>query len=228
MADDPAQGNDSPQESQGTSAPKAFTAEEFNRAYSARAKADAARIEKLLAEREAALLAKFEEIATAKREPETNAPAQKSATESVEYQTLKKKLEQFERQYAEAQATANAERSKARDAALRAKVADALGAAGVSGVHARAAMAMLVDSEKRVQWSDDGETLAFRDSDGTDIDFRAGLSSWLKSDDAKMFLPPRGTAGSGDRPGGSAPKKTQGQDPREVVLGLLGKQFFNR
>jgi hypothetical protein len=32
------------------------------------------------------------------------------------------------------------------------------------------------------------------------------LKDWLKTEDAKLFLPPRGASGSGDRPGAGPPR----------------------
>ena len=109
-----------------------------------------------------------------------------------------------------------------RDAALRQRVGEVLAGAGIEGVRARHAIGLLVDAEKRVRWSDDGESLVFRTADRDDAELEPGLRGWLKTDDAKLYLPPKGSQGSGDRPAGTGPAATAGGPPdrREVAEGL--------
>lgn len=134
-------------------------------------------------------------------------PAHAAVHESPEFKGMAKQLETMRKQVEEQTSRANAEREKARDVALRQKLQDELAKRGVS--YTKQALATLVDSEKRVRWSEDGDdSLVFRDSDGADLDLRTGLDGWAKSEDAKIYMAPRNAAGSGDRGG-----KTPGQKP---------------
>jgi len=92
-----------------------------------------------------------------------------------------------------------------RETVLRETLTKALQA---SGVHATShAVGHLIDATRRVRYSDDKtdkDTIVFVDDEGEPIDLKTGLTNWVKSEDAQIYLPPRGTSGSGDR-GGSRP-----------------------
>jgi hypothetical protein len=119
----------------------------------------------------------------------------------------------------------DAERARARDTTLRQRLTEALSVAGIEGVRARHAVGLLVDAERRVRWTEDGQSIAF-----DDIELAAGLREWLKTDDAKLYLPARGALGSGDRPGAQPPPRAPAGPPdrtavadglRRVLLGQL-------
>ena len=68
--------------------------------------------------------------------------------------------------------------------------------AGIGEKRIKHAMALLVDGEKRVKWDEDGERLVFRDDTSGEIEFNAGIAGWLRSEDAKFYLPaPEAKAG---------------------------------
>ena len=97
-------------------------------------------------------------------------------------------------------------------------------------MRARHALGVLVDAERRVRWADDGESLLFRTETHDELELGAGLREWLKTEDAKLYLPPRGAAGSGDRPGAQPPPRAPAGPPdraavaeglRRVLLGQM-------
>jgi hypothetical protein len=122
-----------------------------------------------------------------------------------ELRKLQEQIASLTKQAEDARSERDAERARARDSLLRQRVTDALSGVGIEGVRARHALGLLVDAEKRTRWSDDGETILFRTDAHDEVDLATGLREWLKTDDAKLYLPPRGAAGSGDRPGAQPP-----------------------
>lgn len=132
---------------------------------------------------------------------------------------MQKQLEEQRKQTEAMKAERDAEKARTRDVTLRTKVGEELTRRGVDPQRNRHALGLLVDAEKRVRWSDDGESIVFKDSDGTDVDLDSGLNSWIKGDDAKVYLPPRGISGSGDQRGKGP---NQGSQQRQYARGELG------
>lgn len=118
------------------------------------------------------------------------------------------------------QAERDAEKAKVRDTGMRQRLADELTKIGIDPRYVRAAAGNLLDVEKRVRFDDDNDdVLVFKDATG-DVDLATGLKGWIKSEDAKIYLPPRGTQGAGDRSGG---RSTQtGQTVPSLGAALLG------
>lgn len=211
QAADNAQGSDD--------APKTVTEEQLNKAITARLNA----FEKKMKDSFSATLQEFgtnfDSLLGSKLEElvgrqSAGAEKQKGNVEDdPKYNTLLKKMKDLEKSNEEIQQRAAAETAKARDIKLRQTLAEELARNGVDNSRARHAIGYLVDSEKRVRYEDDGEGLVFTDEDGTDVDLGAGIRAWAKSDEAKMYLPPRGTVGSGDRPPANGKTNTNGKGP---------------
>jgi hypothetical protein len=150
---------------------------------------------------------------------------------SPELRKLQEQITVLTRQAEEARGERDAERDRARDSQLRQRVTEALSGVGIEGVRARHALGLLVDAERRVHWSDDGESILFRTDAHDELDLTSGVREWLKTEDAKLYLPPRGAAGSGDRPGAHPPPTRQPAGPvdratvaeglRRALLGQL-------
>lgn len=112
------------------------------------------------------------------------------------------------------------EKRNARSTRLRQSVTEALTKGGVAAKHLENAVGWLLDSKKRVRFTDDeSESLTFREDAG-EVDFATGLKGWLKSDEAKIYLAATGTQGSGDRGGTKGP--ANGQQPMTAGRALLG------
>jgi len=166
--------------------------------------------------------------------PKPEGPAGAAAPQpapSPELRKLQEQITVLTRQADEARAERDAERARGRDSLLRQRVTEALSGVGIEGVRARHALGLLVDAEKRVRWSDDGESIFFRTDAHDELDLTGGVREWLKTEDAKLYLPPRGAAGSGDRPGAQPPPARQPAGPvdratvaeglRRALLGQL-------
>lgn len=92
------------------------------------------------------------------------------------------------------------ERVKARDMQLRTAVKEQLLKAGVNPAAVKALVAMHVDADKTIGYAgEESDEILYRGSD-SHFTLEQGLGTWLKSDEAKIYLAPKGAAGSGDRP----------------------------
>lgn len=214
---DPTQGNAAPEAVQaGEPKPqetvaKTMTAEEFNRAWTAKERTAEKKQAEALAKFQEALLGnvtgKLEELLSSKFQqdsatppaqttPETRLP---SIEESPQFKALQGQLAKMQSELRrEADLRAQTE-AKARDTLLRSRVAEAAATFGVDAKRAKVLVGHLIDSEKKIKWGEDGSSVLMSHEDG-DVDVRAGLESFFKSDEGKFFMPPTGAVGSGDRP----------------------------
>jgi len=168
------------------------------------------------------LFAKLDEVLTAREAaPPSNheTPAKQKIEESPEYKGLLKRMSETEALVKSARAEAEAERARARDSQMRQTLGEALVTAGVDPKHVKQAVGYLVDAEKRVKTTETGGIVFV---DGTDeVDLQTGLRSWIKSDEAKLYQTPRGTQGSGERPGNKVtPRQPQAATPSREDLAL--------
>lgn len=118
---------------------------------------------------------------------------------SPAFRSLQKKLDASLKAQAEADARAKAEAAKAKDTSLRQRISEELDKSGFDPKARHLALSHLVDGAKIARYSDDGETIVFRDTDGSDVDLPTGLKSFAQTDDGKRFMPPSGASGTGDR-----------------------------
>lgn len=137
---------------------------------------------------------------------------------------MQKQLAEATKKIKEAEERAAAEKAKQRDGALRQQLTEQLGKHGVDPKRMVHALSYLVDGTKTVRYSDDGDTIVFKDADGSDLDLTTGLKGWAQSDEAKIYLPPRGASGSGDRPAGKSTATTQAG---KLEPGTLGRSILN-
>ena len=132
----------------------------------------------------------------------------KSGGENVELATLRKQLADMNSKVEMSERRANEERAKNRGAALEKYVATALSPHGIEGARFRGAYAMLQQYGLVKYRDDDNDDLVFVDPvTREEVDLSIGLKGWIKSEDAKLFMPPTGARGSGSRPG-AAPNGT--------------------
>lgn len=219
------QGNQAPPGQGNGDEPKFVTEEQLNRAISARLGDFGKKIEKSIETAVSGIGAKLDEIA--KREPSGGTPppggeGQKSIEESPIVKGLQKQLGEMQKNLDTAKADRDAEKQKTRDQSLRQRLQDTLTKGGLDPKFVRHAVGNLVDTEKLVRFADDeSDDLVFRDGT-TDVDLGTGIKTWLKSDDAKIYLPPRGTKGSGDQRDGKG--SGNGLQPQPMTAGkaLLG------
>ena len=113
--------------------------------------------------------------------------------QQLELQKLQKRVEAAEGEKA-------AERAKARAQTLRQRTIEVLAEHGVTGNGARHAFNTFVAESRVVYEGDTTDELLFVDEKGEKLPIKDGIKSWVESDDAKVFLPPRGAQGSGGEP----------------------------
>jgi hypothetical protein len=232
----PPQGTVAPEATQGTDdAPKHVTEAQLNKAITARMKSFEERLEKSFGESFTSFSAtlRTELAALMPKPPEAKAEggkkeSEKSGADHPELHALKGEVARLTKQSEDVRAERDVERTKLRDASLRQTLTDALASAGIEGVRARHAVGLLVDAEKRVRWSERGDAALFRRGPDDEVELDEGLRHWLTTDDAKLYLPPRNAAGSGDRPGGSAPKTPPAAPTRTDVADGLRRALLGQ
>jgi hypothetical protein len=234
---DQTQGNESPQDSQGTAAPKAtITLDDVNKAITARFASYEKKLDSKLTESFGGFETKLSELFAAKfdeakqqpkDEPQQAGKAQ-AIEESPQFRSLQKQLTELKNQNERQRQEAEAERAKSRDLALRKTLSDELAASGLDPTRIKHAVGFLVDAEKRVRHDDSGQ-IVFAEGNGEALDLNTGLKSWLSSDDAKIYLPPRGSSGSGEKPnasnrGNGAPPDAAAEAQKAILahFGLTG------
>lgn len=198
---DSTQGNGAPEASQGGDAPKYVTEEQLNRAISARLSDFSKKSEKALAEAFGGFEKKLSEMLPKtpdeKGDKGTPTTQSQSIEEHPQFKGLQKQLADLQKKAEESEKAAQAERAKARDTSLRQRLSEELAKGGIKdATRIKHAIRFLVDGERAVQWDEAGESIVFKSEDGV-VDFGTGLKAWLKSDDAKLYLPPPEGGASG-------------------------------
>jgi hypothetical protein len=114
-----------------------------------------------------------------------------------EYIAQQRRLDALEQQVRTEQDARLAAVGKQRGDSLRTRVSELLTKHGLDPARVRHAIAWLVSEEKRVKYaSDEADDLLFHDGDA-DLPLEDGIKGWMKSEDAKQFIPARGVQGSG-------------------------------
>lgn len=112
------------------------------------------------------------------------------------------------------------ERKANRDMSLRATVKEKLLQAGVNPSAVKALVALHVDSEKTISYASDGSNeILFRDHDSHHT-LDHGISNWLKSDEAKIYLTPKGHKGAGFTSTKNSSQNNQ-QKPESAAVALI-------
>lgn len=168
-------------------------------------------VNKAISNRFKSFESKFEEFAT-KLAPKEEVKEEKLS----EVAMLKRQLESLVKER-------DAEKSKRRDVNLRNTVKEQLAAAGVSQQMIKPAMAMLIDSDKLVDYDDD-ENLVFKSEEGYQS-LQDGIKSWIKVD-GSVFQAPKNVSGSGDMRAYKA-AKSQAPVSDEELGAMLEQVLFN-
>jgi len=150
---------------------------------------------------ESVLAAVGEKLAETKPvEPPAGGEPRKLAEDDPIVKGLRKQVEQLTKQSQDREAAEKAAAAQVKASKLREKLTVALSKHGIEGLRASNAVAVLIDAHKRVNWEgDDSEALTFKDESGDIVDIATGLQSWVSSDEGKLYAPPRGAVGSGER-----------------------------
>lgn len=225
---DPLNGNAPPNGAQGTSAPEALTEDRvmeiMNRAITSRLQDYGRKQEKhfstLIETFTSKLDEKFQGIGSSQGASGEGNEKPLSIQDHPEFKGLAKRLQETEARTKAAEDRAANERAKSMDSTLRQRLGDELTKHGLDSKYGRHAIGLLVDADKRARWSEDGERIVWRDDDGAEVELTQGVKAWAKSDDAKPYLPPRGTAGSGGLPG-SGNQKPNGDVSEDTAARLL-------
>jgi hypothetical protein len=214
---DPLNGNAPPNGAQGTGAPEALSEDRVlelvNKAITGRLQDYGRKQEKhlssLLETFTSKLDEKFQGITQQQSGQEGSDGAKPQAIqEHPEFKGMSKRMQDLEARLRAADEEKSQLKAKGLDTQLRQKLAEELTKAGVDSKWSRHAIGLLVDTDKRVRWSEDEGRVLWRDDDGADLDLSQGLKAWAKSEDAKAYMPARGVAGSAGAPGSGQPRTT--------------------
>lgn len=198
-------------------APAPLTAEDFNRAFSARERRLQESFEQRLAAREAEWAKRFEALQPKPADPAQPDPA---AAAEARLRALEKQLTE------EKERVARTEAQRARDEE-RSALINQLSTLGVTGPRAAAVAAYLHGEQGTVRRAKDGRIVFVVPRDGytDELDLAKGLAEWAKTPEGKDFLPARDVGGSGEaprRPGAPAPngKPRPGERLLAALTGL--------
>lgn len=198
---DTTQGNGSPQESQAAQAPTYMTADEFNRAFTAREKATEKKLEKFLADFSASFTAKFEELKPKQAED----PKDKPSEQVTQFNALQAKYQELAQKFeAEQKARADAER-KAREDSAYSTLKQQLIAAKIRPEQVDVlADALFSGRNKRVEFDEAGNPLfkvkvapakGLAEEDQL-FSLEDGIKHFAKSKEAESWLLPPSGAGN--------------------------------
>ena len=156
-------------------------------------------------------------------------PPEPRFEDSPAYKAQQLELQKLQKRVETAEAAKAAEQAKARAQALRQRTFEVLTEHGVSGNGARHAFNTFAAEGRVVYEGDSGDELLFVDEKGEKLPLKDGIKSWVESEDAKVFLPPRGASGSGDEPRRSAgsPGKKNPMDYSSAEIGAALRSAIN-
>lgn len=217
---DELQGSELPENSQGSATPqgadasKGISNEDMNRAITARFKDFEKKMAAQLEQNLSGFGSKLEETLAGKLagilkpppgadDGDGEAEKPQPATAAAAKDPIAELQASFKRQLREQSNEVKAlreenlrEKQALREAKMREAVTNALAAHGVTGGRAKHALGYLVDVSKSIVMNEAGQPVML-DEFGDPVDIETGLKAWANTEDAKIYIPPRGTAGSG-------------------------------
>jgi hypothetical protein len=136
--------------------------------------------------------------------------------DSPEWKASQAEISALKKKTADAEASTAQERAKNRAASLRATLSEQLAKHGVPADRIKLAVGHLISAEQLVGYSDDGkgDAIVYRDGDVNEVSLDAGLKSFLRTGDGKVFLPAQNPGGSGGGPNGRGAAPPDKNDPR--------------
>lgn len=156
----------------------------------------------------------------------------KGKKDDVQIATMLKQQEDLKSRLEAAEARERDAINKNRRTALDQTTTDHLVKMGVDPKHVRQAIAFLRADDRIGYEDEESDRAIFRDDAGTAFDLKMGLSTWVKSEDAKLYLATTGMRGSGSRPvlgGGNGDGKPKSQQEKmQAISDALNNHDFSR
>lgn len=201
---DTTQGNGAPQVPQGDDAPKYVTAEELNRAITARFTGFQSKIDKTLTESQASLAGKLDELLKTKT-PAAEDPKDKPSEKEVQFNALQAQYKELAQKFADEQkARADAERKAREDSAYSALKQHLIAAKVRPELVDTLADSMFSGRNKRVEFDDAGNPLfkvrvapvkGMAEEEQL-FSLQDGIQAFSKSKEAESWLLPPSGAGN--------------------------------
>lgn len=142
----------------------------------------------------------------------------------IERQKSMDRIRELEDKYKAAESAREAEAQRALRVEERNVLQDALRKGGVDDARIRPAVALLYTEEQRIVRDDNGKvSMKVVGKYGEELlPVDKAVAGWLQSDDGKIFLPPRGAAGSGSSHSGrgksaDSPKDKAAQEKADAI-----------
>lgn len=215
---EPAHGNGSESPKSDESGSNSFiTSEQLNKAISARFKAFDTKLTKQLD----GFLESIK-LPTPPKDKEPDLPPKDGDADDrfAKFErSMKARQTKLENQIKERDEQIGQERSARQVERMRRVAQDELASIGIEGTRGAHALGFLVDATKKVKIGEDGSPV-FVDADGLEVPLRDGLADWAKTEDAALYRAPKGSAGSGERPGQSSYTRS-GNDPESKALAAV-------
>lgn len=143
--------------------------------------------------------------------------------ESNLLRTMKKEIEELKKSNQRSEQKAAEADAKRQNLTTRSRLRDVLEQNGVTSVfQQKAAMAILIDSEKRVGWDTDADDAVYKDTDGAGLDLEVGVKAWLATEEGEHFVAPSGAGGSGSRPNNKRNGKNEAPQNSKLSEGEIG------
>jgi hypothetical protein len=185
---DQSQGNGTPEVPQGDDAPKYVTEEQLNKAITARFGEFTKKSNAVLDDKFSGFEKKLVELLPKTPEPGTPPSDDKSIENHPLFKGMAKKLGDVEERLRLSDERVATEQKRTKDLSLRQHVGEALAKANVKdATRAKHATSFIINNGL-AKWDESGESMVFTGDDG-DVDFETGFKGWLKTDDAKLYLP---------------------------------------
>ncbi len=148
--------------------------------------------------------------------------------ESPEWKASQATIAELKKKTADAEASTAQERAKNRASQLRSTLSEQLAKQGVPADRIKLAVGHLISAEQIVGYSDEGQgdSVVYRDGDGNEVSLDAGLKSFLRSTEGKLFLPAQNPGGSGSGPNGRGTAPLDKNDPRAPLRAAV-RGFLN-
>jgi hypothetical protein len=148
--------------------------------------------------------------------------------EDIEMASLRKQSEELKSRLDAAEQIAKAERQKNRDQAMRSLAYEEFARHGIDGERANGLYARF-KFDNRLEYEDPEadptlNNMLYRGDDGAQVRFSDGMKAYVKTEQAKLYLPPSGARGAGSRPGQQG-SNTQPQLSKDELWTQLGHEL---
>lgn len=149
--------------------------------------------------------------------------------DDLEITSLRKQGEELKARLDAAEGSARAWKQKTRDNAMRSLAYEEFAKYGIDGERANALYARF-KFDNRLAYEDEESdpslnNILFNGDDGAQLRFADGMKAYVKTEQAKIYLPPTGARGAGSRPGAGSGSNSVPQMSKDELWTQLGHEL---